>query len=258
MQQVNPDTTPQPAFVLAETHKPGRSVWHTHRRAQLAYVSEGVLTVKTEQGLWVAPPQRAVWILPGVRHSASSAGPYSLCTLYVEPRMAQLPPSCSVVAIEPLIRELLVAAGRFGYQYQNGSREARLIRVVLDYLPSLPVASLSLPQPSDERLRRITRALQSQPSDARPLPDLSRAYGLGYRTAERLFQRELGMNFKEWRRQLRLVTALERLATGESVTNVALEVGYSDVSAFIAMFKSALGSTPGQYFRSNTRSSATA
>jgi AraC-like DNA-binding protein len=172
--------------------------------------------------------------------------------------MIKLPPACSVVAIEPLVRELLVAAGRFGHRYRKGSKAARLVRVVLDHLPTFPVASLSLPEPSDERLRRITRALQSRPSDARPLPDLSRAYGLGYRTAERLFQRELGMNFKEWRRQLRLVTALERLAGGESVTNVALEVGYSDVSAFIAMFKSALGSTPGQYFRAHAKSAAQA
>jgi len=154
-------------------YKPGRSVWHTHRRAQLAYVSDGVLTVRTEQGLWVVPPQRAVWVLPGVRHNASSAGPYSLCTLYIEPKLVKLPPRCSVVAIEPLVRELLVAAGRFGHRYQKGSAEARLIRVVLDRLPTLPITSLSLPEPSDQRLRRITRVLQAQPSDARPLPQLS-------------------------------------------------------------------------------------
>jgi AraC-like DNA-binding protein len=251
--RINPDTIRQPAFVLAEMYKPGRSVWHTHRRAQLAYVSDGVLTVRTEQGLWVVPPQRAVWVLPGVRHNASSAGPYSLCTLYIEPKLVKLPPRCSVVTIEPLVRELLVAAGRFGHRYQKGSAEARLIRVVLDRLPTLPITSLSLPEPSDQRLRRITRVLQAQPSDARPLPQLSRACGMSYRTVERLFHRELGLTFREWRRHLRLLTALERLAAGESVTNVAMDVGYADVSAFIAMFKSALGLTPGQYFRPNAQ-----
>ena len=249
MRPINPDAIPQPAFVLAEEHKPGRSPWHAHRRAQLAYVSDGVLTVHTKAGLWVVPPQRAVWLLPGVRHCATSARPYSLCTLYIEPRLVKLPKRCSVVAIEPLVRELLVAAGRFGYHYEQRSDETRLIRVILDRLPTLPIASLSLTQPSDERLRRITRIFQNEPSDARPLPDLSRASGISYRTAERLFRRELGVSFREWRRQFRLLTALERLAAGDSVTNVALDVGYTDVSAFIAMFKSTLGSTPGQYFR---------
>jgi AraC-like DNA-binding protein len=168
--------------------------------------------------------------------------------------LVKLPPRCSVVAIEPLVRELLVAAGRFGYSYRRGSPESRLIRVVLDRLPTLPITSLALPEPSDERLRRITRVLQAQPADARPLPQLSRACGLSYRTAERLFHREMGLTFREWRRHLRLLTALERLAGGESVTNVSMDVGYADVSAFIAMFKSALGLTPGQYFRSSASS----
>ena len=41
---------------------------------------------------------------------------------------------------------------------------------------------------------------------------------------------------------------LIRLAEGQSVTEVALELGYETPSAFIAMFRRALGVTPGQYF----------
>ncbi len=52
-----------------------------------------------------------------------------------------------------------------------------------------------------------------------------------------------------WRRQLRLLHALERLASGESVTTVALALGYDSTSAFISMFRRNLGRTPGSYFR---------
>ena len=38
------------------------------------------------------------------------------------------------------------------------------------------------------------------------------------------------------------------LAGGEAVTNVAMDVGYESPSAFIAMFKKVLGTTPGRYF----------
>ncbi|WP_367353588.1 helix-turn-helix domain-containing protein [Achromobacter animicus] len=43
---------------------------------------------------------------------------------------------------------------------------------------------------------------------------------------ERLFQTEVGLSFGRWRQRQRLLTALEQLAYGESVTNVALDVGY--------------------------------
>jgi AraC-like DNA-binding protein len=57
------------------------------------------------------------------------------------------------------------------------------------------------------------------------------------------------MSFGQWRLQLRLLTALEQLAEGDAVSNVALNVGYTDVSSFIAVFKAALGQTPAKYFR---------
>ena len=55
--------------------------------------------------------------------------------------------------------------------------------------------------------------------------------------------------FRRWRQQARLLHALERLAAGDSVTTTALEVGFNGTSAFIAMFRRALGRTPGSYFR---------
>lgn len=64
------------------------------------------------------------------------------------------------------------------------------------------------------------------------------------RNVERLFRRETAMTFVAWRQQLRLLGALERLGYGDCVTNVALDVGYSDVAALIARFKAALGVHP--------------
>jgi AraC-like DNA-binding protein len=64
-----------------------------------------------------------------------------------------------------------------------------------------------------------------------------------------VFQNETGMSFGAWRQQLRLLRALERIAAGDAVTTVALELGYESPSAFIAMFRKALGVSPGRYFR---------
>lgn len=66
------------------------------------------------------------------------------------------------------------------------------------------------------------------------------------RTAARLFLRETGLTFGQWRQQMRLQAALEQLAAGASVTEAAFSVGYADVSSFIAAFKLLFGKTPSQ------------
>ena len=74
------------------------------------------------------------------------------------------------------------------------------------------------------------------------------------RTAQRLFRKEMNMSFGKWRQQLRLIVALEKLAAGEKITNVALDVGYNSVPAFSTMFKKVFSITPKRYFRQDKKS----
>ena len=86
--------------------------WHAHDRAQLLYAVRGVMRVTTENGVWVVPPQRAVWIPPGVSHHVQAQGtPLSMRSLYIRPDALQgLPDKCCVVTVSPLMRELIIAA----------------------------------------------------------------------------------------------------------------------------------------------------
>ena len=120
--------------------------------------------------------------------------------------------------------------------------------VLLDQIAALPAVPLQLPLPADGRALRLAGVLQENPCDRRSLPALSRGTGASTRTLERLFLRETGLSFVRWRQQLRLLHALRLLAEGRPVTTVALDVGYQSPSAFVAMFKAALGCTPGRYF----------
>ena len=245
----DPDSVPCPAFVKSQRYKAGEIPAHRHKRGQLIYASEGVITVRTEDGFWVTPPQRAVWIAPNTVHSANSSKSFRLTALWVEPGVANISKRCCVVNIDGLTRELLKTASQFGADYVSGSPEARLIRVLLDRLITLTVAPLFLPQPRDDRLKRITSAIAKDLSDGTPLEGWAKRAGVTTRTAARLFRQETGLSFGQWRLQLRLLTALEQLGMGDTVSNVALNVGYSDVSSFIAVFKAALGETPAKYFK---------
>ncbi len=68
------------------------------------------------------------------------------------------------------------------------------------------------------------------------------------RTLARLFLSELGVTFVHWRHQVRLAAALPRLAAGEAVARIAVDLGYQTPSAFSAMFRRLTGSTPSRYF----------
>jgi AraC-like DNA-binding protein len=119
--------------------------------------------------------------------------------------------------------------------------------VILDQIPTQPVASLALPMPTDPRLLRVAQSLIVNPGDSRDLGEWARTVGASKRTLGRLFTEQTRMSFQKWRQQRRLLRALELLATGDNVTSIALELGYDNTSAFIAMFRRCLGTTPTRY-----------
>ena len=250
MKLINPDTVECPVFVLSERYAAFEGPWHAHRRAQFVHASEGVLTVRTATGFWVVPPQRAVWILPGEVHKGSAAKGFRLKTLYAEPGIAPVPAKCCVVFVDRLLDALLIEASTFGSAYPLEGPEQRLMQVILDRLSKLEAIPTYLPMPADSRLVHLTTILEHNPADSRSLNLLAAASGMTDRTAARLFVKETGLTFAQWRQQLRLIKAMQLLSLGENVTNVAADVGYSDMSAFISVFKKAFGETPAQYFRS--------
>jgi AraC-like DNA-binding protein len=90
--------------------------------------------------------------------------------------------------------------------------------------------------------------LRADPADRRPLAELASAAGASHRTIERLFASEARMSFGRWRVRQRMIAALEQLAHGDSVSNVAYAVGYETPSSFIAAFRASFGTTPTAYF----------
>ena len=222
--------------------------FHCHRRAQLVYASSGVMTVTTRSAAYVVPPQRAVWVPGGVDHCIDARSAVAMRTLYVESKAAaKLPTTVSVLHVTPLLRELIITAVAAGPSYEPDSPQSRIMSVILDQIGTQPVASLALPMPTDPRLLSVAQSLIVNPADSRDLGEWARAVGASKRTLGRLFTAQTGMSFQAWRQQRRLLRALELLATGDSVTTIALELGYDNTSAFIAMFRRCLGTTPTRY-----------
>lgn len=222
---------------------------HAHSKHQLIYAVRGVMVVQTEAGRWVVPPTRAIWMRAGMTHQIRCVGEVHMRSLLVTTDAApKLLEETQAVAISPLLRELIRAAMDVPLPYSPGTRDGRVMRLILDELRALPVLPLHLHMPADERLLRICEALQGQLDDASTLADWAARLAVDVKTIQRLFVKETGMTFGQWRQQARLLRALELLATGEKVIAVALALGYDSPSAFATMFRKQFGQAPSQFF----------
>ncbi|MFB9444188.1 AraC family transcriptional regulator [Dactylosporangium vinaceum] len=216
---------------------------HAHPVHQLAWATAGAVSVSTEDGAWVLPATRALWIPAGVPHAVDVTAPAVFRSVYLDrnPHRWTRP---TVVAVTPLLDEL---AGYLTGSLEKGPRR-RAEAVLLDLLHPVTAASLRIPLPRDERALAVARALLADPADGRDLDAWGRTVGASGRTLARAFTAETGLSFGRWRVNARLRAALFLLATQTPVSSVAARVGYGTPSAFIAAFKSALGVSPGAYF----------
>lgn len=223
---------------------------HSHARGQLLGALRGLLSVSVDNQQWVVPAIHAVWIPPHRTHALRSHGAYSGWSVYIEAAAcAPLPAEPCTVRMSALLREAVRRAASWRSAILDAA-QLRVAGVIVDEIQSLPRERLGLPMPQEARLLRIAHALIHDLADNRRLEQWAEWTAISPRTLSRRFVDETGFSFAEWRQQARLLRALEMLAADVPVTTVALELGYDNVSAFIAMFKRAMGTTPNRYFHS--------
>jgi AraC-like DNA-binding protein len=212
------------------------------------YSQKGVIHVSTPTGSRILPPTRSIWISGGIPHALVVKRPVELITARNAPGAPHWT-GCNIVSVSPLIRELLRVCSEQPWDYPPASRSSRLARVLLEQLEVHEQAPLELPELRDPRAERVVAMLRADPADRRPLAELASAAGASHRTIERLFASEARMSFGRWRVRHRMITALEQLAHGDSVSDVAYAVGYETPSSFIAAFRASFGTTPTAYFQ---------
>jgi AraC-like DNA-binding protein len=241
---------------------------HTHDWGQLIYCAEGVASVWTEQGSWVAPPQWAVWAPGGVAHAMRFTGAASLATLYLRPASpaptcasstttptptasppcSSLPCSSAVISVSPLLRELIMRAVEIGMLDEREPTHRAMAELIVAELRTRPTPALDLPLPQSSLLRRVAEWIAQTPDDRLGHAGLAKRFGAGARTLERGFLSETGLSLGQWRRQARLMQALRALGAGASVKQAAGAAGFQSASAFIAAFRSRFNTTPARYF----------
>ncbi len=245
------DNLPRAVVVMENVWPSGRSTgWHSHSRGQLLYATEGVMVVHTDAGSWVVPPNRALWMVAGLRHTVSMSGRVVMRTAYIDTsRVTTMPARSGVINVSPLLRELLVEAAQLIPHAEPSGRDAHLLALLVDEIQGSQSVALHLPMPQDARLAALCQRLMAHPADPASATGWAARAGMAERTLHRLFTRDTGMTFAQWRDQARLLHALRRIAEGSKVIDVALDCGYASPSAFSAMFKRHFGVAPSSFYR---------
>ena len=210
------------------------------------------MRVQTETETWVVPPDGAVYMSAGTRHSVCMQSHVDMRTLYIDSSAIGAPPrAMTVIEVTPLLRELILQLSEEPIDYDMSGRCGLIAQLIELEIANAHELTLRVPLPSDSRLQNLCASLLENPSDQRSLEDWSEEVGASPRTLARLFERELSMSFRHWRQRVRFHNALEALSRGASVACVAHENGYRSTSAFSAAFRKVMGTTPSVFSMSH-------
>ncbi len=241
---------PQAIGAMAKSFADGFVIsLHHHARDQLLYAATGIMRLNTRRESWVVPRGSAVYIPAGCEHSVAMHGAVDMRTLYIDAatsgaRVRDL----RVVAVSALLHHLILVLSEEPVAYAPGSRADLLAKLIDVEIAEARALALKVPLPSEQRLQRLCAALLADPADRRSLEGWSGVAGASPRTLARLFKRDLGMSFHQWRQRVRFHAALEALSRGEPIARVAQRHGYRSPSAFSAAFSKVMGGLPSKLF----------
>ena len=221
---------------------------HAHPKAQVLYAVSGVMRIGTPGADYLVPPSTALFLPAHAPHAVRMDGPVAMRTLFLrEDAASRAGTGAAVIAVSPLLREVVVAACAEPLHWELGGRGHHLTELALDEIARAAPLPLRLPMPRDDRLRRAVAALRAGPDGGgRGREDVAATAGASPRTLARLFRAETGLSFRQWRQQARMAEAMGALTTGASPAKAAVIAGYASQPAFGAAFRSLFGMTPGQ------------
>ncbi|MEI2386614.1 helix-turn-helix transcriptional regulator [Breoghania sp. JC706] len=225
------------------------SGWHSHARGQLLFAYSGSMRISLPGAISILPPIRLAWIPGGTSHRIRIHGEVEYRSIYLDTTRLDAPFAApAIVAMTPLLRELFERISFQPLETDWSLGAARnLLATCMDELHAARHEPMLLPVPTDPRLAGID--LDALPPELEPL---SRQIGASSRTITRIFRRQTGMGYQAWRQSWRLLRAVDKLASGQSVTGVAFDLGFSSDSAFIAFFRQMTGETPRRYLHKET------
>ncbi|MGO4771172.1 helix-turn-helix domain-containing protein [Flavobacterium sp. W22_SRS_FK3] len=243
--QLNPSI---PVIGYTEMVNNEMCISHSHPRGQLIYATRGVMNVVVGNHIWVVNPLQGLWLPGGVEHQVTFQKDVNYYSVFIDPSaMKELPLNSFSFDISMFLKQLIFKVISFGTKGNLTTSQGRIIDVFLDELALIQPSKTFLPTTNHERLQKVVDLLLNDVASKNTIEYYAEISFMSTRTLSRLFIKELGMNFSDWRTRLKLLEAIKRLGEKQPIKEIALDLGYETASAFIYMFKKHLGTTPSNY-----------
>jgi len=247
--QINPDL---PVVGYTEIITNAVCASHSHPRAQLIYATSGVMNVVVKNKIWVVNPLQGLWIPGGMEHQVSFQKNVNLYSIFIDPSLSNTLPSTSFsFDISTFLKQLIFKIISFENNKKPTDSQKKIMDVFLDELALIQSSSTFLPTSNHIELKNILLLLMDDIICKYNIEHYANLACMSSRTLSRLFIKELGMNFSDWRIRLKLLEAIKRLGEKQPIKEIAFDLGYETTSAFIYMFKKNLGTTPTNYIQEN-------
>ena len=239
-----PDLSRPDVAGFALTYGSGTAIErHVHPAHQLINAISGAMRVVARSGIWFLPLGRALWLPAGVEHEIRCDGVVGMRTAYLSPTCPAVFDDVRMIAVSPLLREVLVRLS----EADEAALRPALLDLLLHEIADAALPPLRLPYPSEPRIAKLVAHLHSKPGDPMTLAQWARRLGFSERSLIRVIRAQTGMTFRDLRRHSRILVAIERLCEGRSITAVAYDVGFETPSAFAHAFRAVTGKTPRQF-----------
>ncbi|WP_198370202.1 helix-turn-helix domain-containing protein [Roseomonas rosulenta] len=222
-------------------------------RHYFVYALSGTMRLEADGHRWMLTPARGALIASGHEVTVTILSPLTSAAVLFEPSLLTPVGPLRVFDVSPLCRELVRACRPWGPEHGNDPYSRAIFLALaaeicrLSETPSLCIVPFAGSRSLMQAIALTEDAIATEPC----FETIAKAVGQSSRTLARRFSKEMGMTWRETLRRIRIMKAIELLATSKaSVTEIAFSVGYASLSAFNAAFRDLVGMSPSEYRQS--------
>ncbi len=241
-----------PAFCFYKEFDPEPAKEIVFDRHYLLYAAKGSMRFETDAKSWVLPPSQAAWIVANRPVIIDMPRPITCCSVLFATDFISAPTdSCTIFEVTPLAREMILACRKWGPELTQLAPDdmqffSTLANVCNDLAKTPSITWI--PSGRSKTTKQAIEFTRKHLNQDISFDDIAKASGASTRTLARRFADETNFTWRQLQRRMRMISAIELLSDEtNSITTVALNVGYKSVSAFNAAFKEFTHKSPSEY-----------
>ncbi|WP_270090778.1 helix-turn-helix transcriptional regulator [Sphingobacterium sp. SYP-B4668] len=225
---------------------------HQHDKAQLLLVYGGIAYLQTDEKDFYIPSNHYIWIPQNYPHNLmfNTQDLYIINIYFPDESADDFYDELGIYPVSNLLAEMLSFSEKWQGDYYKGSWEFEFLSTLKSVLSkeNLKKFSIQLPTTDDQRLNIIINNFRNRLNENLNLDTIAQQSGMSVRSLTRLFQAKLHITFVQYLKMLRIIRAMELIKdTDLNMTEIAYEIGYSNIAAFSNNFHQLTNMRPTEF-----------